>query len=193
MSCLDCGGFFLPSGRDCSLACRGYNTCRATEPPICIVNSSGVKNLVPWSARGAWNGKTMTIERLAKGVLMVGSVPLSDAEEVFRTCAGTLSDRLTSLPDGETGARLSWLGHQRTRFDRHPQLERFEVEAHIQPGSSARYRVKAGSKLRFDSLGYSEFARNSYAIFQWLQSQSVIRESIRFQVRMLAKLRRAPR
>jgi hypothetical protein len=133
----------------------------------------------------------MTIERLAKGVLMVGSVPLSDAEEVFRTCAGTLSDRLTSLPDGETGARLSWLGHQRTRFDRHPQLERFEVEAHIQPGSSARYRVKAGSKLRFDSLGYSEFARNSYAIFQWLQSQSVIRESIRFQVSMLAKLRRA--
>jgi hypothetical protein len=51
--------------------------------------------------------------------------------------------------------------------------------------------VKAGSKLRFDSLGYSEFARNSYAIFQWLQSQSVIRESIRFQVSMLAKLRRA--
>jgi hypothetical protein len=48
-----------------------------------------------------------------KGALLVGSIPLSSAEEVFRLTSEVLGDRLERVPDGETGGRLGWIyrGH----------------------------------------------------------------------------------
>ena len=43
------------------------------------------------------------------GVLLVGSVPLRSAEEVFQVMAAELGDRVTQLPDGETGPRSDWI------------------------------------------------------------------------------------
>ena len=43
------------------------------------------------------------------GVLLVGSVPLRSAEEVFQVMATELGDRITQLPDGETGPRSDWI------------------------------------------------------------------------------------
>ena len=37
------------------------------------------------------------------GVHLIGSVPLADAETVFRTVAAALGPHLRYLPDGETG------------------------------------------------------------------------------------------
>ncbi|MGH8733136.1 MAG: hypothetical protein ACREVB_05590 [Burkholderiales bacterium] len=37
------------------------------------------------------------------GVHLIGSVPLADTEQVFRTVAGALGPHLRRLPDGETG------------------------------------------------------------------------------------------
>jgi hypothetical protein len=53
----------------------------------------------------------MTVEtRRPEGVHLVGSVPLSSAEEVFRTASAILGDRLRRLSDGETGVRTNWIG-----------------------------------------------------------------------------------
>jgi len=124
------------------------------------------------------------MEALPKGVLIIGSVPLKNAEEVFRVCRQKLGSRLISLPDGETGGRLSWLGHQRARFDRHPQLERPRPEERERGGTVALYRIKRGSKLRFENLGYSDFARDSYALFERFQAEGFIPQHVRFQVSM---------
>jgi hypothetical protein len=122
------------------------------------------------------------MEELPKGVLIIGSVPLKNAEEVFRVCGQKLGSRLISLPDGETGGRLSWLGHQRARFDRHPQLERPRPEERERGGTVALYRIKRGSKLRFENLGYGDFARDSFALFERFQAEGILPQSVRFQV-----------
>jgi hypothetical protein len=46
-------------------------------------------------------------ERVAKQPIIhfVGSIPLPDAETVFRTLADTTGPYLRRLPDGETGIR----------------------------------------------------------------------------------------
>ena len=40
------------------------------------------------------------------GVLLVGSVPLTNAEQVFRAAGAILGHHLRRIPDGETGERL---------------------------------------------------------------------------------------
>jgi hypothetical protein len=42
-------------------------------------------------------------------VHFVGSIPLPDAETVFRTLAAATGAHLKRLPDGETGVRRTWL------------------------------------------------------------------------------------
>jgi hypothetical protein len=46
----------------------------------------------------------------ARDILLVGSVGLADAEEVFRAAGSILGDQVRRLPDGETGiARSVWI------------------------------------------------------------------------------------
>ena len=49
------------------------------------------------------------MSRVDGPVLLVGSVPGRDAEEVMRFCAGELRDNLSFFPDGETGFRKIWI------------------------------------------------------------------------------------
>src|SRR5262245_65089291 len=42
-------------------------------------------------------------------VHLVGSIPLPDAEAVFRTISNTVGPHLIRLPDGETGIRKTWI------------------------------------------------------------------------------------
>ena len=42
-------------------------------------------------------------------VHFVGSIPLPDAETVFRTLAAATAPHLKRLPDGETGIRKTWI------------------------------------------------------------------------------------
>ena len=62
-----------------------------------------------------------------RDILIVGSVPLADAEAVFRTIAAALGARVRRIPDGETGARINWIESQSPVFDTaaHPVLSRF--------------------------------------------------------------------
>jgi hypothetical protein len=56
-------------------------------------------------------------------VHLVGSVPLSDADEVFRVTGEMLGDHLKRYPDGETGGRKEWVQWQMHSLVDHPQFE----------------------------------------------------------------------
>ena len=49
------------------------------------------------------------MSRIDGSVLLVGSIPGSDAEQVMQFCAGELGDNVSFLPDGETGFRKMWI------------------------------------------------------------------------------------
>ena len=69
------------------------------------------------------------------GVHLVGSVPLSDSSEVFRTAGSILGDRLLLMPDGETGVRSNWIGCQFAVFYDNPIFETVEgaQDAYLSP------------------------------------------------------------
>ena len=51
----------------------------------------------------------MTANQKGRSVLLVGSVPLSSAEEVFEAVSSQLGTLVKRIPDGETGPRLLWI------------------------------------------------------------------------------------
>lgn len=86
---------------------------------------------------------------LPKGVHLVGSVPLSSAEEVFRTTSAILGERLRRIPDGETGIRSGWIDWQFQLLASHPL---FEVVA---PPPNAYARVRASNCVPRADLPHS--------------------------------------
>jgi SAM-dependent methyltransferase len=119
-----------------------------------------------------------------RGVHLVGSVPLASPEEVFRTVAASLGDRLRRIPDGETGPRSDWIVWQYPVLSARPQ---FEVGP---PGPDhyralPRLRLRAGEPaedVRLESLGYAQAAITSYRIFASLKRDRVIPSACRLQV-----------
>ena len=61
-------------------------------------------------------------------LLLVGSIPLEDAEAVFDTVAKTIGPRLASVPDGETGLRSNWIGWQHAVFATQDALQQGDVK-----------------------------------------------------------------
>jgi len=133
----------------------------------------------------------------SRSIHLVGSVPLSNAEEVFSTVAEILGDRATRLPDGETGHRKNWVGFQYAMLARHPQFE-FDGPA-VDPdilslessGRGSDYamptplRPRAGvaaDAIQFRSLGYADSARESYRTFAALKRAGKIPSGTRMLV-----------
>ncbi len=117
-------------------------------------------------------------------VLLVGSIPLADAEEVFRTASSILGDRVRRLPDGETGVRTNWIGWQAAVFEQNPALER-ATENDKEYGIQLRYRLRPGKSaddIDFVNLGYADAALGSYATFKRLKDEGAIPHGTRFQV-----------
>jgi hypothetical protein len=142
---------------------------------------------------------------MARDVLLVGSVGLSNAEDVFLTVAQILGEKAKRISDGETGyARSVWIQCQIPFFLRHPQLEMVEpdperpgehrqaripsggIYSHTRAGSyHGRASLRAGVRpedLRFEHVGYGDWAIESYATFKRLKSEGVIPTAARFQV-----------
>ena len=72
----------------------------------------------------ATGGRTAAREPLVPlGVHLVGSVPLPNAEDVFRMAGRELGDRLRRVPDGETGPRADWIVWQYPVLSSRPQFE----------------------------------------------------------------------
>jgi hypothetical protein len=119
------------------------------------------------------------------GAHLVGSIPLQDAEAVFRAATGALGGHLERVPDGETGDRSTWIAWQAQHLLAHPQ---FEVEP-PPPGQYAplpRFRLRDGveaSEVTFPrGIGYATAAIESYEVFSRLKAEGVIPEHVRFQV-----------
>jgi hypothetical protein len=125
-------------------------------------------------------------------VHLVGSVPLPDAETVFRTLAAALGPLLTRIPDGETGERRRWIWWQRTMLAHHPALEVDReaglLELRQWDGSLLRraelLRFREGvdpDSVRFET-GYDGAAVASWRVFERLQREGVLPVGARLQV-----------
>jgi hypothetical protein len=118
------------------------------------------------------------------GAHLNGSVPLKNADAVFRAVGSTLGDRVRRVPDGETGVRTNWIGFQSGVFAATGQ---FDVVPPA-PGAYAplpQLKPKAGidpRQIKFGRLGYADAAKASYATFVALKREGQIPRGVRFQV-----------
>jgi methionine synthase II (cobalamin-independent) len=130
-------------------------------------------------------------------VHLVGSIPLTDAAEVFRTTAEILGTTINRMPDGETGVRKNWVGFQYAMMARHPQFEFAgpPVDPDVMSNETAetvdgynmptKLRLRPGvepDKIEFDSLGYAEAAVQSFAEFSALKRAGKIAKDTRMLV-----------
>ena len=127
----------------------------------------------------------MTVKLNGRSVLIVGSVPLSSAEEVFEAVATELGAFVKRIPDGETGERSLWIVCQGEPMKNSQGLE-VGGERQLQGGiRNPRYKIKEGLKpedVRFARLGYADHALESYGVFKRLQGLGKIPAKMRFQV-----------
>jgi hypothetical protein len=131
-------------------------------------------------------------------LLLVGSVPLDTAEEVFRSVGGPLGPYLAYMPDGEVGDRRYWIdGIARRVLNGHPEIETLRRPAPDADGverwqpqgihDQFQFRVRPGvERVRFGDpgwrLGYTRDAVNSYFVFRTLRREGVLPAGVRFQV-----------
>ena len=114
-----------------------------------------------------------------RSVLLVGSVPLASAQEVFAAVAKTLGDLAPRIPDGETGERLGWIAWTRDHLRKLPALE--AIGRRGEPGPRFRLKDTAGD-IDLGPLQYAPAAIRSYALFRALKAQGKIPVDTRFQV-----------
>ena len=109
-------------------------------------------------------------------VLLVGSVPLGSAEQVFATCADALDGRIKRLPDGETGPRTNWIAWQRGLLAANPALRQLPAA-----GPFPVFVLNADHRgpVTFGPLGYASAARESYAVFKKLRDAGRVPRGMR--------------
>lgn len=117
-------------------------------------------------------------------VHLVGSVPLENAEQVFRMTSSILGERLRRIPDGETAIRSNWIGWQIQFLTRNPNFETLPPDPNsYAPLPHVKLRAPlTSSDITFDDLGYANAAKTSYAVFSRLKQDGLIPARCRFQV-----------
>lgn len=115
-------------------------------------------------------------------VHLVGSIPLSNSEEVFRASAVALGSRLKRIPDGETGKRTRWNSWTAPTYEATPGLELVDPpEGSYTPWQQAKLVIDA-DELVLSRLGFADAAIASWAAFSRLKREGVIPSGTRFQV-----------
>jgi hypothetical protein len=144
------------------------------------------------SGRRNWNkhGKATMKVGNSRSVLLVGSVPLKPASEVFRVANHYLAEVMTRYPDGE---QVGWLPGVWQRMAQNPALEPTRKVPLVGVRESTEffsqlavqyYRVKsafAESGLRLGPYGIAENAIASYRQFKEMKENAAIPERARFQ------------
>jgi hypothetical protein len=131
----------------------------------------------------------------SRDILLVGSVPLPDAEAVFRAVGEILGERIARIPDGETGPRLNWIEWQAPVFEQHPAFQSTDQHGTLPDwrnesvGTERKARAWYSFKpdvdpktVRFGDLGYARAAKESFAIFSRCKQQGIAPAHARFQV-----------
>ena len=122
----------------------------------------------------------------------VGSIPLPDAETVFRTLSQATGKHLIRLPDGETGIRKSWIRFLQDVLVQNPAIEvatdvpKFKF---VQWDGKVvreidRLRVKPGMTVKAEDLktGYADMAVESWGLFERMQKAGTIPSHVKFQI-----------
>ncbi len=125
-------------------------------------------------------------------VHLVGSIPLPDAESVFRTVSHALGAYLVRLPDGETGIRKTWIRFLQDVLAADPAIE---LAKDVPPFKFTqwdgkvvreipRLRVKPGAAPDSKSFrtGYADMAIKSWGLFERLQRAGTIPPKVKFQI-----------
>ena len=125
-------------------------------------------------------------------VHLVGSIPLPDAETVFRTVSGAVGPYLERIPDGETGIRKTWIKFLQDVLADNAAIE---VAKDVAPfkfiqwdgkliREIPRLRLKPGAKPDPNSFktGYADMAIASWGLFDRLQKAGAIPANVKFQI-----------
>ena len=117
-------------------------------------------------------------------LLLIGSIPLHDADAVLDAVADTIGARLASVPDGETGVRSNWIGWQHAVFALQDALEQgTEKERAYQLNPPYRFAPgKSAADIDFGELGFAREAIKSYAAFAARRAAGRFAHDARFQV-----------
>jgi hypothetical protein len=126
-------------------------------------------------------------------VHFVGSIPLRDAETVFRTLAAATGSHLTRLPDGETGIRKTWIRFLQQVLADNPGIEvasdvpAFKFTQWVDGKllrEIPRLRLKPGARLDPGTFktGYADMAIGSWRVFDRLQTEGLIPAGVKFQI-----------
>src|ERR1700750_1948728 len=102
---------------------------------------------------------------------LVGSVPMANAEAVFRTVSAAFGAKLKRIPDGETGERSDWIMWLRPVFADNPVFELSDeiFRLHETAPPIRRFRLRPGRSIadvKIDNLFYADIAADSYRIFR---------------------------
>jgi len=125
-------------------------------------------------------------------VHFVGSIPLPDAETVFRTLSASVGPHLKRLPDGETGIRKTWIRFLQQVLAENPAIE---VARDVPPFKFTQWdgtvlreipRLRLKPEARLDpasfNTGYADMAIASWRVFERLQREGGIPPGVKFQV-----------
>ena len=107
---------------------RGLEVLDATCPLVARVHTEGQRYsiegfevvLIGHAGHAEVEG---TLGQIDGAVHLVGSVPLSDSETVFKTLSSGVGRFFSRLPDGETGIRKSWIRFLQDVLAQHPAIE----------------------------------------------------------------------
>ena len=123
---------------------------------------------------------------------LVGSVPLPDAETVFRTVSDAWGAHLRRISDGETGRRGRWIWFQREMLEQHPAMEPdldeppyalYQWDGQLlRETRYLRFRSDADPNAVNFPTGYAEAALESFDLYTRLQADGMIPPDALFQV-----------
>src|SRR4029077_4766072 len=110
------------------------------------------------------SAQSLSDERLVSGVHLVGSIPLADADQVFRRVTADLGDRLRRIPDGGTGPRADWIIWQYPILSSRPEFEicppgpdHYRALPRLRLGKGVSAADIAFERLRFPPTGSGGF------------------------------------
>src|SRR4051794_3169188 len=118
-------------------------------------------------------------------VHLVGAMLFASAKDTMLAVSETLPDEVSWIPDGETGERIMWLTQHQSRFASTPGLQ---VKPYTAPGTKfvsdrTYYGLVDGATAQdvaLPTMGYAQWARESFEVFSQLQADGTISSGARF-------------